>query len=207
MKTKIEFLKYIHGLLKNPKQESLNLSMNDVHHKGLFSLVIGGTKFGNLTRVFIADNPILPYEVQMHTHRYPIRLTVIKGQVLHHVAYKAPSQTHGVSELSEFEYHSPLNGGAGLKYLRETLVNIIEHYIPIGATLVMDEKDYHTVSCSQGSIWIVEECGFKTETSKVLGVPFVTDGLYTPPKGFQINDKVQSVAKEIKRIILDYELV
>ena len=56
-------------------------------------------------------------------------------------------------------------------------------------------------------VWIVEELGFKNDFSRVLGVPFVTDGLYNSPASFQTNDKFQIVQKEIKKLILDYEVV
>jgi len=171
---KQEFLQMISGLLKNPNQKSLMLSMNEVHHKGLFSLVIDGTEFGKLTRVFIAHNKIKPFDVQLHSHRYPIRLTAIKGQIRHFVALRSNRLGGDTVSLSEFDYKSPLNGGKGLTYLQETDVVIKDYSLPIGATLNMDEQDIHTVSCSKGSIWIVEEQGFKTESSKVLGVPFIT---------------------------------
>ena len=204
---KQEFFKKIFDLLKNPNQESLKLSMNDVHHKGLFSLVIDGTEFGNLTRAFIADEKIKPFEVQLHSHRYPIRLTTIKGQIKHVVAFRSEIVDCHTVSLSEFDYKSPLNGGKGLSYEKETNVIIKDYHLPIGSTLQMTENEFHTVSCDKGSIWIVEEQGFKNDFSKVLGVPFVTDGLYNPPASFQINDKCQIVAKEIKKLILDYEVV
>jgi hypothetical protein len=204
---KQEFLKKIFDLLKNPNQESLKLSMNDVHHKGLFSLVIDGSEFGNLTRVFIADEKIKPFEVQLHSHRYPIRLTTIKGQIKHVVAFRSEIVDCHTVSLSEFDYKSPLNGGKGLSYLKETNVIIKDYVLPIGATLEMDEKEIHTVSCSKGSIWIVEELGFKVDSSKVLGVPFITEGLYKEPKSFQINDNHQLVKKEVAKILLDYDVV
>ena len=204
---KIEFLKHIQILLKNPKKESLELSMKDVHHKGLFSLVIGGNKFGNLTRVFIADESIKPFEVQLHSHRYPIRLTTIKGQIKHIVAFRSETRDFNTISLSEFDYKSPLNGGKGLNYLKETNVIIKDYILPIGATLEMDEKEIHTVSCSKGSIWIVEELGFKVNSSKVLGVPFITEELYNKALPFQINDKHQLVKKQVAKMILDYECV
>ena len=71
----------------------------------------------------------------------------------------------------------------------------------------MTENEFHTVSCDKGSIWIVEEQGFINDLCQVLGVPFVTEGLYNPPASFQVNDKCQLVAKEIKKLILDYEVV
>lgn len=204
---KIEFLKKMYDLVRNPNQESLKLSLADTHHKGVFSLVIGGSEFGKLTRVFIADKKIKPYEVQLHTHRYPIRLTAIKGNINHYVAFQTQVKDAHTIELSEFEYKSPLNGGSGLKYLKESLFVVKDYSLPVGSTIEMTEKEFHTMSCSKGSIWIAEEQGFKTESSKVLGVPFITDGLYNEPKMFQVNDKCQMVAKELKKLILDYELV
>lgn len=204
--SKLEYLKIIYGYLKKPNIESLNLSMADTHHSDIFSLVIHGTEFGRLTRVFIADTELLPYEVQLHSHRYPIKLTTIKGNIKHYVAFPTEVKDAHTIELSEFEYKSPLNGGSGLSYLQENMFVIKDYSLPVGATLEMSETEYHTMSCSKGSIWIVEEKGFCLESSKVLGVPFITEGLYNKPKPFQINDKVQLVAKEIKKIILDYEL-
>lgn len=201
---KQEFFKKILDLLNNPNQESLKLSMNDVHHKGLFSLVIGGVEFGKLTRVFIANEKIKPFEVQLHSHRYPIRLTTIKGKIKHFAAFRSEVVDCHTVSLSEFDYKSPLNGGNGLKYLQETNVIIKDYILPIGASLEMTENEIHTVSCSKGSIWIVEELGFKTDKSQVLGVPFITDGLYQEPKSFQVNDNHQLVKKEVAKILLDY---
>lgn len=205
--SKLEFLKRIYGLLQNPNNESLKLSLSDTHMKGIFSLVIDGNEFGKLTRVFISESKLKPYDVQLHTHRYPIKITTIKGNIKHFVAIPTNVKDVNSIELSEFEYLSPLNGGKGLKYIKESLFNIQDYSLPIGSTIEMSEKEYHTMACSKGSIWIVEEQGFKSESSRVLGVPFITDGLYNEPKMFQINDKCQLLMKELKKIILDYEIV
>ena len=205
--SKLEFFKSMYKLVKTPSLKSLDLSMSDTHNKGIFSLVIDGTEFGKLTRVFMSDTKLKPYEVQLHTHRYPIRLTVIKGDVKHYVAYRSEVVDCHTVELSEFEYKSPLNGGEGLKYTKETNVIIKDYSLPVGSTLNMGSEEFHTMSCSKGSIWIVEELGFERDSSKVLGVPFVVDDLYNQPKPFQVNDKCQSLAKELKKLILDYELV
>lgn len=203
---KLKFFKAIYELLNNPNQESMKLSMKDTHHKGLFSLVINGTEFGRLTRVFISTGKLKPFEVQLHTHRYPIRLTAIKGNIRQYIAVPKSPSLETVS-LSIFDYKSPLNGGNGLSYVGEGNYKIQDFSLPIGSSLKMDTKEFHTISCSKGSIWIVEEQGFETESSKVLGVPFVTDGLYNEPKSFQVNDNWQLVKKELKKIILDYELI
>lgn len=202
-----DYIQDIFDLVQNPNQDSLKLSMNDVHHKGMFSLVIGGTDFGNLTRAFITEEKLKPFEVQLHTHRYPIRLTAIKGNIKHYVAYETDENNSETVQLSEFNYKSPLNGGNGLSYSKETNVIIKEYNLPIGASLQMTANDFHTVSCSKGSIWIVEEQGFVLDSSKVLGVPFITEGLYTEPKSFQINDKHQLLKKELSRILLDYKQI
>lgn len=94
-------LERFRDLLRTPNLESLNMSLNDVHHPGLFSLVIGGIEPG------------------------------------------------------------------------------------------------HTVCCKAGAMWVVEEQGFKTEESTVLGVPFTVDGLYNKPQQFQINDMCQMVLREM----------
>jgi hypothetical protein len=181
--------------------------MADTHHEGIFSLVVEGAEFGKLLRVFIADTELRPFEVQLHTHRYPIQLTVIKGEIRHYVAYRSEIVDCHTVTLSEFEYKSPLNGGKGLSFLKETNVVIKDYSLPIGSTLQMTSNEFHTMSCSKGSMWIVQEQGFETESSRVLGVPFITDGLYNPPKSFQINDKVQLVAKSLKEIINNYDAI
>lgn len=202
---KLDFLKSVYEMLKSPNNDSLKLSMADTHHKDLFSLVISGTEFGNLTRVFISDCEMMPYEVALHTHRYPIRLTTIKGSIKHYTAKVTDFNDCDSVCLSEFNYKSPLNGGGGLEYVKETNVILKDYDLPLCATINMNEIEYHSVSCSKGAIWIVEELGFKTDFSKVLGVPFITDNLYNPPASFQINDKCQLVAKELKKLILDYQ--
>ena len=126
---KLEFFKHIQILLRSVPKETLELSMNDVHHKGLFSLVIGGTEFGNLTRVFIADESIKPFEVQLHSHRYPIRLTLIKGEIKHYSATEKHTVDCDTISLSKFNYKSPLNGGNGLSYLKEVNVSIIDYLV------------------------------------------------------------------------------
>lgn len=202
-----QFLESIIEKLKAPNQESIGLSLNNVHADGLFSLVVGGTEPGKLLRVFIADKKLRPFGVQLHTHRYPIRLTTIRGTIKQYVAKEAASLNASSIKISEYEYRSFLNGGSGLKYLKEVAVNVSEFTLPIGSSLVMDTEEYHTVSCSKGSIWIVEELGFQKECSKVLGIPFTADFLYTKPEMFQINDKCQTVLTELKKIIQQYNSI
>lgn len=210
---KLKYLKKILGYLEDPDPLALKLSMADTHHENIFSLVIDGTEFGKLTRVFIALEELLPSEVQFHTHRYPITLTVLKGVVTHHTAREIDATqdklffTQDAVELSEWNYLSPLNGGKGLSFSKDAWYILNQYIIPPSARLGIATNEFHTMSCSKGSMWVVEEGGFEVESSKVLGVPFVLDDLYNEPKSFQVNDLMQKVRRVVKKMVLDYELV
>lgn len=206
MKT-FEIIKQVSEYLKTPNKEALELSLNNVHAKGIFSLVLNGTEFGRLTRVLFADNKLKPFTVQYHTHRYPIRITVIKGNITHHTAVEVDTKKLESVSISKYNYRSFLNGGNGLSYVDD--VNIVCHdfKLPIGSVIEMTSKEFHTMSCSKGSIWIVEELGFETDCSQVLGVPFIADELYSKPEMFQVNDKCQLLQKELLNIISSYNSI
>lgn len=197
----MEIFQSILDKLLDRNNESIKLSISHCHAKGIFSLVVDGNEFGKLTRVFIADRKLRPFEVQFHTHTYPLRLTVLKGSITHHLAHKTKD---GPISIPEYSYTSFLNGGDGLKYIGQSNIECNEYKIPIGGTVELKSSDFHTLSCSKSSIWIVEELGFDTKESNVLGVPFVLDGLYTEPAMFQINDKCQIVIYELKKILECY---
>ncbi len=204
MKTLLTYLK---TCLLNRENESMNMSMNHVHAEGIFSLVVAGDEFGKLTRIFVADKKLKPFKVQYHTHRYPITITVLKGNITHHTAVLCSDNSTGCVEVSQFNYKSFLNGGNGLTYDKKVRVSCQDYKLPIGSSIKLGVEDFHTMSCSKGSIWVVEEHGFKVEESKVLGVPFTVDCLYHKPAMFQINDKCQQVLKQVKRVLEAYSLV
>ncbi|WP_448104724.1 hypothetical protein [Pedobacter panaciterrae] len=204
---KQELLQHIVNRLESGENDSLKMSLNNVHAPGLFSLVVYGSESGELTRIFIADKKLKPYGVQLHTHRYPIRLTVLKGSVKQYSALEVNYSDGHTVELARYGYKSFLNGGKGLTYHSDRDYLVDEFTVPVGGTIHMSTEEFHTVSCSKGSMWIVEELGFNKEESMVLGVPFVVDDLYTEPAQFQINDKVQAVLKVLKDMIADYRRV
>jgi len=139
-------LKEIVARLTDRDNESLKLSMNHVHAEGLFSLVVDGSEFGKLTRIFIADKKLKPFTVQYHTHRYPIKLTAVRGSINHHTAEVNTEESN--IKISQFNYCSFLNGGEGLTYDKEILIGCRDYKIPIGSQISLDVEDYHTVSCS-----------------------------------------------------------
>ena len=197
----MEYYKKILDLLDNPDPKSLEMSMDDVHVKGLFSLVIAGTEHGKLTRAFIASKKIKPFDVQLHTHRYGIKLTVLKGAVVQHEASMYPIASNTAVFLPLYHYKSPLNGGKGLTYMSYQDLYVNEFIIPVGATIRMSYKDIHTISCSKDAIWIVEELGFKEDESFVYGKQFDTYGLYNQPKQFQVNNNHQVVRELVKSFL------
>tara|TARA_R110000868_G_scaffold74337_13_gene215006 strand:+ start:1398 stop:2018 length:621 start_codon:yes stop_codon:yes gene_type:complete len=201
---KQNYIKQLYSLVRNPNLESLSLSMDDVHHKGLFSLVIAGTEFGKLTRVFIAGKKMKPYSVQLHSHRYPIKLTVIKGDVRHFVAIRKGSMDAHTVQLSEFDYKNPFNGGQGLTYVKESNVSIKEYILPVSSTVKMSSDEVHTVSCSKGAIWAIEEGGFETESSKLFGVPFQTEGLYNKAP-WKVSLHLDLVAVALSNMFIDFK--
>ena len=190
--------------LETPNNESLKMSMKHCHVIGMFSLVVDGDEFGKLTRIFISKKQLKAFEVQFHTHRYPIRLTALKGDINHHNAIKHENDTIC---MNEYAYKSCLNGGDGLTYIGKTKVNCFDYKLPIGSTVNLDIHDYHTMSCGKNSMWIVEELGFESEESSVLGVPFVLNDLYSEVDMPEIKDKSQEVIKELKKILNSYSLV
>ena len=198
------FEKLLHAV-KNPDQESLAMSMRNCHAPGMFSLVLIGNEPGKLIRVFIAEQQLDPFTVQLHTHRYPIRLTAICGNITHHVAEIPDVNEDYDVTMSEWNYKSFLNGGSGLDYIGERDCKLRDYQIPAGASTHMSVHEFHTVSCSKGAMWVVEELGFQTDDSRVLGVPFNIDFLYNEPAMFQINDRCQTVGRKLQEIVNDYK--
>jgi hypothetical protein len=175
-------------LLKEASPETLNMSIDQCHADGLFSLVFAGTEHGRLTRAFIAKKEIKPFDIQLHSHRYGLTVTVVKGVFRHHIA----NNTKVTIKLPTYTYKSPLNGGSGLEpdpFF--PFFGCIEDYlVPPTGEIHMSHDEVHTVSCEAGTIWIVEEKGFMSDSSRVYGKEFVVDNLYQRPSQYQVNDAV-----------------
>ena len=198
----INMKEHFQKLLGGISAKALVKSVMDCHVKGLFSLVISGEENGNLTRAFMASKKIRYSQNQLHNHRYKLRLTVLRGDVRQIVAVP---DSMGEQSAALFEYRSKLNGGEGLKYLKEMSFNTIETVIPLGSTLVLDNDVIHSISCSKDAVWVIEEFGFRTDHSLVLGLPFHTDGLYNEPLQHQITDKCDELIRILRKILLDFD--
>lgn len=188
---------------ENITWDTLDLSMADVHHKGLYSIVIGGTEHGELTRVFIATEKIEPYALKLHSHTYDLRLGVIKGVFQHFQAVECGEGAKGPGSiyLDKYEYKSPLNGGNGLKYIKRAPYSIMNHYVPPSGEVFFDSSIIHTVAVEAGTIWIIKECGKKTETSIVLGEKFTTENLYNKMDRGEISDIFLKLKTRLDKIV------
>ena len=198
----MSIFKQVYEMMKNQDVNSLNKSLDDVHQKGLFSLVVGGTENGSLTRIFIATKKIKPFAVQLHSHCYDLKIGVICGTFLHHNAFKVNSDEWPESvKIETFKYKSPMNGGNGLTSVGVNGYLLSDTYIPEGGEIELEHDDIHTVSVAKGTMWIVQEQGFKTDESIVVGKRFILDGLYNKPKQYQVNDMWQKVFEELKAYV------
>lgn len=202
----------VYEKILNIKPEALSMSLRDVHVKGLFSLVIDGEYFeetgklkhGTLTRVFIATKKIKPFDIQFHSHCYDLRIGVIDGVFEHHIAIENFSEdfhNDNSVKLKTFEYKSPLNGGNGLIETEVSVYGLNSFICPVGSELFLPSDQIHSVSCDKGTVWIVHELGFNTDSSVVLGTSFQTDGLYKEPKQYQTNNMYEKVLDKLKRLV------
>ena len=193
----------LHEMMLNVDKQSLDMSITDCHLKGCFSLVVGGTEHGKLTRVFVATKKIKPFDIQFHSHRYDLKLGVIHGVFEHHVAYPLNHDTINPNfvALKEYSYKSPLNGGNGLTFTGVNKFSVESAKVPVGGELYLDCKDIHSVSVSKGSIWVVQEQGFNQDSSVVLGTDFSTEGLYNKPEQFQVNNMYEQVLNKLKKLV------
>ena len=194
----------VYKMMLNVDKQSLDMSLQDCHVEGCFSLVVGGTEHGKLTRVFIATKKIKPFDIQFHSHRYNLKIGVIHGVFEHHIALEDTTQSYYANKsvkLKSYEYKSPLNGGNGLTETGSSNWNLKSYKVPVGGEMYLPHDLVHSVSCSKGSMWVVQELGFQDDSSTVLGTDFATEGLYRKPEQFQVNNMYEQVLSKLKKLV------
>lgn len=196
-----DHLENLLALLTDAQAESLAMSLDNVHHPGLFSLVFAGTEPGTLTRAFIANEKINPYAIALHSHKYDLEITTIAGKIRH---YRAEPDGYGEVWMDVHRYESPLTGGKGLVFDGRQAFDISEYYVPTGSVLPLRFNHIHSVSCSEGAIWIVKEKGFRIDRSIVLGVPFATGHLYAEATSQQTRIHLSDVIYSVKKLLSNY---
>lgn len=203
----MRYIRTLHEKIKQSDTSSLAMSMGDVHAQGLFSLVFHGDQAGQLTRAYLADKKVNPFNAQLHSHSYDLKITVLKGRVTHHLATLSEPDARGAISMPAYKYKSPLNGGDGiLRYINEQALSIDEYVLPTTATVYLKHSDIHTVSCSKGAIWVVEELGFQATETTVLGSPFCVDDLYRKPEQFEVNNAYQKLRRATQSLMNEHAL-
>lgn len=194
-----EVLDYI----ESNDEQALKKSLDNVHHDGLFSLVVNGEEPGRLTRIFIATKKIEPFAIQLHSHRYDLKIGVIKGTVLHHHAMECGhgARGTGVVIMDKFEYFSGLNSEVKFVYQDTVPFALVEQHIPKYSELYLEHLNIHSISASEGSMWIVQEQGYRTDSNTLLGLSFDVEGLYTEVSDDKIEEMKQLVLTELKKLV------
>lgn len=186
--------------LKDPNnQVPQKYSLSHCHHSGLYSITISGEP-GRLLRAFMATYPINPFAIQLHTHKYGICLTHVKGNIGHLRAIEAPS---GETLMYRREYISGVahDEPPHIHQKVQVTLDITNTLIAPHSQVALDHDDIHTVYCDEGSIWLVEEMGYDKDTSFVYGGPVDTSAFYKKVPGFILNNKIHTLKRELYNLI------
>ena len=74
------------NIINCDKQDVIfSMSLKNCHAKGLFSLVVESNN-GQLLRVFVAQEDVNPFDIQLHSHKYDLTIGVLCGEFTHHDA-------------------------------------------------------------------------------------------------------------------------
>lgn len=149
------------------------------HHPNVSSVVLREGPY--MVRAFLADDASGTRTVAPHTHRTSLRLTVLRGRVLHRKFWAGEGDEKGLLHT----YRSPLLGGEGLSVdATWTTYSELAETFWDGGSLVLPHNQLHTVEWGPDAIWLVQEGPLMTETTSVLIRPGVddmsTDELYEP---------------------------
>lgn len=171
-------------------EEICRNSYRDFHVKGFDYLCL--TRRPELTRkVYFFEGNLsqLPELVVPHDHRYDFQTTVLSGSLINkrYTDSLGPNPKGDVQTFNEFEYMTPLNGGDGFSWKRETeMVCIHRHAYNRGGTYFSLYNSIHTLDILQEGTVILLEQGrdlvpenkptraFKTESREAPSL----DGLY-----------------------------
>ncbi|TPL42588.1 hypothetical protein [Mesorhizobium sp. B2-4-5] len=132
-------------------------SFRNFHVKGFDYLCVKRTP-EHTRKVYFFDGNVsqLPEVVNPHDHRYHFKTTVLSG-VMSNSVY-VPDDKHG-KVYNEFEWHTPLNGGDGFTWKRETrLFEYQRVFYRPGTTYQMDAEDFHTIRMhAEGTVIVLDQ--------------------------------------------------
>lgn len=186
------------NFVQNPDKEALSLSLKNVHYKGVYSIPVRIGANNELGRFFFSTKKIPPMAVQFHSHKYDLNIIPLYGKIVHYRLYPAdyPKSSSDCYCYDRYEYSSGLNGSGEMKCIDSYPYSMESNILPIGSFIKLEHSDIHTMSCSKGSVWYVEEVEYKSNKSYFLGLPFSTSKFY---------EKIE--IEEAKNILENIELI
>ena len=160
-----------------------SMSLKNCHAKGLFSLVVENNE-GQLLRVFVAQEDVNPFDIQLHSHKYDLTIGVLCGEFTHHDAtdwYSVPIRQKLLQPRVTLPAYTYNSSDESFSELGEDYVIITNHIVPKHGIIELSSTDIHTVSAKKGTMWVIQEGEKYSEVSKLLGKPFDATELYDKP--------------------------
>lgn len=122
----------------------VNSSFKNFHVKGFDYLCLFRSPL--LTQkvyFFNGDVAQLPEVINPHDHRYDFKTTVLSGHMSN--SHYTLDEQYG-DTYQEFEWNTPLNGGDGFHWKRETkLRETVRHFYTSGSEYRMKADEFHTI--------------------------------------------------------------
>lgn len=168
-------------------------SFRDFHVKGFDYLCLDRSDQRTVKAYFFEGvaPETCPEVVMPHNHRYDFVTGVLAGEVVNHNYLSASGRQRGDVEIyDEFAYATPLNGGTGFTWRRETALMkaLSSRLTPASRPFHQRSRDIHTITVrpdtviSQVQRADVVPVGVPTKAFRVAGsrTPPDLDGLYQP---------------------------
>lgn len=170
-------------------EQMIEHSFRDLHVKGFDYVCLKRTE-GHTRKVYFFDGEVskLPDVVSPHDHRYDFMTTVLCG-AMSNSTYREIESPHA-SDLwetyNEFEWRTPLNGGDGFTFKKETkLMETKRVSYARDASYTMFAEQFHTIRMEQpGTIIMLDQfhdrvpVGVPTRTFMLDRKAPNLDGLY-----------------------------
>jgi len=180
-------------------------SYQNFHCKGLDYICLARSEAVTVKAYFFeGDVAKIPEAVVPHDHRYDFLTWVLRGSVTNTVFGEvAPDKTSIASPYQLFEYNTPLNGGDGFTWKRETALYVADrHVYEADDKYWCDALDVHTISITDPSTILLliqqadkYEIGVPTKAYRkgsCKEVPSL-DGLYDKPTVDYVNFRLSQL--------------
>lgn len=168
-------------------QEIIANSFKNFHVKGFDYLCLKRTP-EHTRKVYFFDGDVsqLPEVVNPHDHRYDFRTTILSGVMSNSHYVEMAREGYGTKAYNEFEWRTPLNGGDGFTWKKEShLFETQRIFHRPGDDYYMKAREFHTIRIhAPGTVLILDQY----EDVVPVGVPTRTfiqdktapdlDGLY-----------------------------